>query len=188
MRSIFILLIGFALFSSCQPEIDVAELNAKGGKKYGGEFRFMSSEKINSLASISSADLYSSRVISQIYEPLLGFDLNTLELTPAIAESFSVNEDATVYTFKIKKGIIFHKNDCFDGKTHELNAEDVKFSLEMACSNLEINRVGYLLVNRIKGAKSFFEKSSKTLPKEGVSGIKIINSNEVQITLTKSFA
>ncbi len=188
MRSILIILIGFTLLSSCQHELDVASLKAKGGRKYGGEFRFMSPEKINSLACISSVDEYSSRVISQIYDPLFDLDLKTLELKPSIAESFFVNDDATVYTFKIKTGILFHKNDCFNGKTHELTAEDVKFSLEMACSNLKINRIGHLLVNRIKGAKSFFEKSSKELPKEGVSGIKVINSNEVQITLTKSFA
>lgn len=188
MRSILIILIGFILLSSCQHELDVASLKAKGGRKYGGEFRFMSPEKINSLACISSVDEYSSRVISQIYDPLFDLDLKTLELKPSIAESFFVNDDATVYTFKIKTGILFHKNDCFNGKTHELTAEDVKFSLEMACSNLKINRIGHLLVNRIKGAKSFFEKSSKELPEEGVSGIKVINSNEIQITLTKSFA
>jgi len=188
VRSILIILIGFILLSSCQHELDVASLKAKGGRKYGGEFRFMSPEKINSLACISSVDEYSSRVISQIYDPLFDLDLKTLELKPSIAESFFVNDDATVYTFKIKTGILFHKNDCFNGKTHELTAEDVKFSLEMACSNLKINKIGHLLVNRIKGAKSFFEKSSKELPKEGVSGIKVINSNEIQITLTKSFA
>ena len=188
MRSILIILIGFILLSSCQHELDVASLKAKGGRKYGGEFRFMSPEKINSLACISSVDEYSSRVISQIYDPLFDLDLKTLELKPSIAESFFVNDDATVYTFKIKTGILFHKNDCFNGKTHELTAEDVKFSLEMACSNLKINKIGHLLVNRIKGAKSFFEKSSKELPEEGVSGIKVINSNEIQITLTKSFA
>jgi len=188
VRSILIILIGFILLSSCQHELDVASLKAKGGRKYGGEFRFMSPEKINSLACISSVDEYSSRVISQIYDPLFDLDLKTLELKPSIAESFFVNDDATVYTFKIKTGILFHKNDCFNGKTHELTAEDVKFSLEMACSNLKINKIGHLLVNRIKGAKSFFEKSSKELPEEGVSGIKVINSNEIQITLTKSFA
>jgi len=188
VRSILIILIGFTLLSSCQHELDVASLKAKGGRKYGGEFRFMSPEKINSLACISSVDEYSSRVISQIYDPLFDLDLKTLELKPSIAESFFVNDDATVYTFKIKTGILFHKNDCFNGKTHELTAEDVKFSLEMACSNLKINKIGHLLVNRIKGAKSFFEKSSKELPEEGVSGIKVINSNEIQITLTKSFA
>ena len=116
MRSILIILIGFALLSSCHHELDVASLKAKGGRKYGGEFRFMSSEKINSLACISSVDEYSSRVISQIYDPLFDLDLKTLELKPSIAESFFVNDDATVYTFKIKTGILFHKNDCFNGK------------------------------------------------------------------------
>ncbi|MBL1280006.1 MAG: ABC transporter substrate-binding protein [Fluviicola sp.] len=186
---IIISLIVGAVFTSCtEKSVDVDNLTAIGGKKYGGDFRFMSAEKVNSLATISSVDHYSSRLVSQIYEPLLKIDVNSMGITPAVAESYTVSDDATVYTFKVRKGILFHQDDALGKKRHELTAEDVKFSLEMACSNLELNQISYLLVKRIKGAKEFFDNSSESLPKEGVSGIKIINGNSVEITLVSPFA
>lgn len=166
------------------------ELVAKGGKKYGGEFKFMSAEKINSLFPVSSGDLYSMRIISQIFEPLLNIDPSTFEVVPAVAESFTVSEDSKVYTLKIRKGIQFHEDECFKNKTRELNANDVKFSLDMACSGLSYNEVGYLLVNRIKGAQAFNKSTmgKSALPKEGVEGIKVLDDYTIEITLTQSFA
>ena len=191
MKLIYILstfILFSSLFSCTEKAKDVSNLVAVGGKKYGGEFRFMSSEKINSLASISAGDHFASRMISQIYEPLLKLDFNSMETVPAVAESFEVNKDATVYTFYIRKGILFHNDDCFGGSRHELDAEDVKFSLDIACSGLDINNVGYLLVNKIKGAKEYKEKTSKELVTGGVSGIKLVDANTIEITLSRPFS
>ncbi|HIP31138.1 MAG TPA: ABC transporter substrate-binding protein [Crocinitomicaceae bacterium] len=182
------LLIGLTFFSCTEKTVDVDNLVALGGKKYGGDFRFMSAEKITSLATVSSVYHYTSRVVSQIYEPLLTIDMNSLNIVPSIAESFSVNDDATVYTFKIRKRVFFHQDACLGEKVHELDANDVKFSLELACSGLELNKISYLLVNRVKGADKFYENSSKMLPKEGVEGIKVTDNNTVEITLKKPFA
>lgn len=180
-------LLTFILFSCGGNEPTSHQLVAKGGKMYGGEFKFLSAEKISSLLPTSSADQYSSRIISQIFEPLLQLDPSSMKIIPGIAESFTVSSDATVYTFKIRKGVVFHEDESV-GEGHELNAHDVKFSLDMACSGLELNRIGYLLVNRIKGAQEFHEKSTEKLPKEGVSGIKVINDHTLEITLNTSFS
>ncbi len=186
----FILLAALPMiFSSCSGgDADTASLIAKGGKKYGGSFRFMSAEKIASIFPTHSADLYSSRIVTQIYEPLLRIDPATLKAVPCIAESFTANDDATVYTFKIRKGVKFHEDDCFGGGSRELNANDVKFSLDLACSGLEDNQVSYLLVEKVKGASEFQKKSKTSLPKEGVSGIKVINDQTVEITLDEPFS
>jgi peptide/nickel transport system substrate-binding protein len=177
------------VFSSCSdPEETTENLVAKGGKKYGGEFKFMSTEKVNSLFPTFSGDVYSMRLISQIYESLLVVDPMSGKVSPGVAESFTVSDDAKVYTFKIRKGIKFHKDECFGEDSHELDAEDVKFSLDMACSGLKDNKIYYLLIDRIKGAKDFFDKSKSKLPKGGVSGIKVKDKHTVEITLTESFA
>jgi len=176
-----------ALFISSCGETPTEELVAVGGKKYGGEFKFMSEEKITSLLPTSSGTQYTSRLISQIFEPLLQLDPKTLAVTPALAESFTVSDDAKVYTFKIRKGVIFHADDCLDSD-HELDANDVKFSLDLACSGLKVNSIGYLLINRIQGGTEFAKNSKNSLPKKGVSGIKVINDHTVQITLENSYA
>ena len=191
MKLIYILsafVLSVSLFSCKETTENTLNLVAVGGKKYGGEFRFMSSEKINSLASISAVDLFSFHLVTQIYEPLLKLDFNSMKATPAVAESFNVNKEGTVYTFKIRSGILFHKDACFGGSSHELDAEDVKFSLDMACSGLELNNIGYLLINKIKGAKEYKEKTATTITDAGVSGIKQLDKNTIEITLTRPFS
>lgn len=190
-KFIYGLLIGMGvLLGSCGGGENGEALVAKGGKMYGGEFRFMSSEKINTLFPTYSSDIYSMRIVSQLFEPLLAIDPVSLEVIPSIAESFSVSDDATVYTFKLRKGVYFHDDECFGGEGRELEASDVKFTLDIACSGLKENLISYLLVNRVKGAQAYFDqtKKSQKLGDKGVEGIKVIDKYTIQITLTKSFA
>lgn len=174
------------LFASCGSE-EKKELIAVGGKLYGGEFKFMSSEKVDNLFPISSVDIYSQRLNSQIYESLLKLDMESMKVVPGLAESFDVSDDAKTFTFKLRKGVMFHKNDCFDKESRELTAKDVKYTLDFACSGLKTNKMSYLLVNRIQGAKEYYKKSKTSLPNGGVSGIKVIDDNTIQIKLMESF-
>ena len=189
MRNRFLILFsGIALLiSSCSGDAEGTQKEAIGGKMYGGEFKFMSSEKVNSLFPIATSDIYSQRLNSQIFEPLLKIDMETMNVVPAVAESYSVSDDAKTFTFKIRKGVKFHEDECFADGTRELTAKDVKFSLELACSGLEMNQMGYLLVKRIAGAESFSKKSMKSLPESGVSGIKVIDNYTLEITLVEPF-
>ena len=47
------------------------------------------------------------------------------KITPLLADSWSIDPDGKVYTFKLKKGVKFHDGEAFD-------ASDVKFSFERA--------------------------------------------------------
>ncbi|MFO0495361.1 MAG: ABC transporter substrate-binding protein [Flavobacteriia bacterium] len=182
----FVAIISGLFLSSCGSN-ETSHLNAIGGKVYGGEFKFMSSEKVENLLTISSIDIYAQRLNSQIFESLVKLDIESLNVVPCIAESYEVSDDAKSFTFKIRKGIHFHDDDCFGGEGREVTAEDVKFTLEMACSGLKINKMSYLLVDRIEGARDFFNRSKKSLPKEGVSGIQVIDKQTIQIHLNDPF-
>jgi peptide/nickel transport system substrate-binding protein len=162
-------------------------MNAIGGKLYGGEFKFMSSEKVDNLFPVSTSDIYAQRLNSQIFEPLLKLNMESMSVVPSIAESYEVSDDAKKFTFKIRKGVKFHDDDCFGGEGRELTVEDVKYTLEMACSGLKTNKMSYLLVNRIKGAKEFYTKSKTSLPTTGVTGIRIVDASTLEITLIESF-
>ena len=62
-----------------------------------------------------------SFVYRQIYDTLLHLTPDG-ELEYRLAESFTVNEDSTVFTFRIREGVLFHNGD-------ELQASDVVFTL-----------------------------------------------------------
>jgi peptide/nickel transport system substrate-binding protein len=62
--------------------------------------------------------------------------VTTAEVEPDLAESWTLSPDGTVWTFKLKKGVQFHKG------FGELTAEDVKFSFERQINKTPGTRFG----------------------------------------------
>jgi peptide/nickel transport system substrate-binding protein len=62
------------------------------------------------------SDGESIRVITQIFETLVGLKAGTTEVEPVLAESYEVNDDATVFTFNIRDGVKFHDGTDLDAK------------------------------------------------------------------------
>jgi oligopeptide transport system substrate-binding protein len=116
----------------------------------------------------------------------LSIDPTTLEVVPNIATEFSTNEAGDVYTFKIRKGVYFHDDECFGGKGREMTPEDVKFSLDFLCSGNPLNQADNMFSNLVKGAKEYKSKSATAFPKGGVTGIKV-KGEAVEITLNQPF-
>ena len=63
------------------------------------------------------------RINLSVYDPLVRMDSTTYEIEPCIAESWTVSDDGTEYTFQIKSGVKFS-----DGT--EMTVDDVVFSLQ----------------------------------------------------------
>ncbi len=63
------------------------------------------------------------RILMNVYDGLVRYKDGTLEVEPALAESWTISDDGTVYTFKLRDGITFH-----DGSA--LNAEAIKFNFD----------------------------------------------------------
>lgn len=191
MRKIILFATVLTLFfiTSCSDSNDISNLKAKGNARYGGVFRFMSSERINTLLPISSSSIYSQRVGSQIFETLLKVDPISNDIVPGLAESFTVNQDATKFTFKIRKGVYFHDDACFeDGKGRELTAQDVKNTLQFACNKSVDNEIYWLLISKIKGAKTYYDKSLKGNAPTDLNSIKVIDKNTLSIELEYAFS
>lgn len=70
-------------------------------------------------------DIASAMVIQNIFDTLVTYKPGTTELVGKLAERWESNENATVWTFYLRKGVKFH-----DGT--ELTAEDVKYSIDRA--------------------------------------------------------
>jgi peptide/nickel transport system substrate-binding protein len=83
--------------------------------------------------------------------------VTTAEVEPDLAESWTLSPDGTVWTFKLKKGVQFHKG------FGEFTAEDVKFSFERQIKRTPGTRFGVNL--------------------EVIKSIEILDPHTVQITL-----
>ncbi|MEO5843388.1 MAG: ABC transporter substrate-binding protein [Caldimonas sp.] len=78
-------------------------------------------------------DLYSHRVISHIFEPLLGYDPLAIPVrlvpltTDAMPES---SADFTVWTARLQRGILFADDPAFKGQPRELIAADFVYAFK----------------------------------------------------------
>jgi len=63
------------------------------------------------------------RILMNVYDGLVRYKDGTLEVEPSLAESWTISDDGTVYTFKLREGVKFH-----DGT--DFNAEAVKFNFD----------------------------------------------------------
>jgi len=63
------------------------------------------------------------RILVNIYDGLVRYKSGTLEVEPALAESWEISDDGTVYTFDLREGVTFHDGTPF-------HAEAVKFNFD----------------------------------------------------------
>ncbi|MCB9224621.1 MAG: ABC transporter substrate-binding protein [Crocinitomicaceae bacterium] len=194
MRSLklfFIAPLFLSLIQSCGGSADGTDENGdpnalvkvEGGKFSGGVMRINSIEDYTTLFPAGINDVYSNHVAGNVYEGLFRFDQKTLETMPALAESFTIDKSKTVYTFKIRKGVKFHDDECFsDGVGREVTAEDVKYCLDYVCSDHEANKWNTVFNHVIDGVDAY-KKGAKD-----VSGIKVIDNNTLEIKLESPLA
>ena len=161
---------------------------ASGGRYYGGVFKINESEFIKTLFPHNITDAVSTRVSSQIYEGLLKFDPSDLSIKKCLIDDYTVDSTGTVYTFKLKKGVLFHNDPCFQGgKGRQLTSSDVKYCFTLLCTQNPNNQgFGSVFKDILKGSNDYFAASSggKTPAKE-LEGIKIIDDFTFQILLNK---
>jgi oligopeptide transport system substrate-binding protein len=188
--SIFIL---SAIISACgggrKPNEGIQMREAKCGKVYGGIFKINEVEDFKNLFPLSINDATSFRIASQMYQGLLKFDQKTLEVVPCLAEEFSANGDATVFTFKIRKGVKFFDDECFGGEGREVNAKDFKFCFDKICEATGDNKVYWLFKDKVKGANEYYQSTVSKKPlAQGVEGVKVIDDYTLEVHLNFSFS
>jgi len=61
------------------------------------------------------------RILVNIYDGLVRYAPGTLEVEPALAESWEISDDGTVYTFQLQDGVTFHDGTAFDAAAVKFN-------------------------------------------------------------------
>lgn len=183
LNYIFVSIIGLS-FLSCGGD-EKKQVKTDKESIYGETLNIALNQDIRELDPIKMVDGYSVQIVGQIYECLLKFNSKDLSVEPLLAESWSIDESGLIYTFKLKKGVYFHNNDCFEGgKGRELKASDVVYSITRACNTPSANYAYNLLKNKLVGAKECYE--NETINE--VNGLKAIDDYSVSFTLTKPSA
>ncbi|NND76771.1 MAG: ABC transporter substrate-binding protein [Flavobacteriales bacterium] len=168
--------------SSCSSEKEKVMITS-GSDKYGGIFAYNESGTINTLFPARGYFQSEIQVISFITEPLVKMAPD-MSIVPCIAESWSVNEDGTEYTFKIRNGVYFHDSDIFsNGEGRALVASDVAFCFQKACEDFPGNTVSHYFRGVLKGASKYFDGQADI-----VSGIELIDDQTLKLTLKDPFS
>ncbi|MFT6067760.1 MAG: ABC-type transport system substrate-binding protein [Bacteriovoracaceae bacterium] len=139
---------------------------------------------------VYAANVSTAKEVAKVYEGLLEYHYlkRPYELQANLAEGMpEVSKDGLTFTFKIKKGVMFHDDPAFkEGKGRELVAKDFVYSL-MRIADKKLGSSGWWLFdNRIEGLNEWREKgeSNYDLP---VSGLKALDSHTLQFKLTKVY-
>lgn len=174
----------FIAFSCSSP---LEKKKAFGGKLYGGEFTYYSQERTNLFFPFYATSGYDQRILSQIFEPLFKTNEQGLLLNH-LAKDYDEIADGKKIRITLRNGVYFQQDVCFDGVDNKLTAEDVKFSLDFACSGNKRNSLSKIFKNKIVGAEEFNEKTKNKFDPTGVSGIRVINDSVVEVLLKMKYS
>jgi len=128
MRYLFGLLVLMSLMlTACQPaapvapEAAVAMEEGAGEPVTGGTIRYAIAEESRGLDPVTAMRNFGETAI-YVHDAFRVFDVKGVE-HPQLVESWSVNEDATEFTFKLREDVVFH-----DGS--KLTSNDVKAAID----------------------------------------------------------
>ena len=140
--------------------------------RYGGTFvNMINPSEVITLDPLRSSitDAETGSVIMQVHRGLVRWTPE-LSVEPALAESWEISEDGTVYTFHLRHGASFQNG-------REVIAQDCKYSFERL---MDPNRGGisvYIFGN-VVGADEFRNGEA-----ESIAGIKVVDNYTLRITL-----
>ncbi len=138
-------------------------------KKKGGIYRIPIKNTPKSLDPLKVWNIHDGSITYQIFDRLVRFG-PYLEIYPALAESWTIEENGCTYRFKIKKNAMFHNGD-------PVEPEDVVFSIKrMLRGDPEPMILPHLM--KIVGARGYRAHSKNTL-----TGVKTMGDDTVLIRL-----
>ncbi|GEM_PF-386098 len=148
-----------------------------------GAFRWRQAEDAPNLDPALMQDSVSINFSQNLFDGLMEFDPATLSPKPSIAETYTVNADATVYTFKLRKDAKFT-----DGTP--ITAKDFVYSWNRLLAN---PAAPYSFVfDDIKGASEVVASAASTDTTKtkltAAEGIKAVDDYTLQVTLKQASA
>lgn len=113
----------------------------------------------------------------KIWSPLVSWNETATGLSPQLAVAWETNEDASVWTFKLREGVLWHDGVPF-------TAEDVRFTFELALHGDAATLTGQQQVppDRIVGGEAYFNGEA-----DEITGIRVVDDLTVVFEMTGSY-
>lgn len=174
------------LLAACSKQADTAQAGAAAGPVEGGTLVYLEQQAHTNLYPPAGGFYPNGGVLNQITDKLTYQDPKTLEIQPWIAESWTVNADATEYSFKLRPGVTFSDGTPLDAAavarnfdTYGLGNKALKQPVSEVINNYERSEVVDPLT-----VKFFFRKPSPGF----LQGTSVIGSGLVSpATLDRPF-
>jgi len=136
----------------------------------GGELRLLGRDPLT-LDPACASDVDSANYIVEVFGGLVTIDRD-LQIVPDIAEHWDVSDDGTVYTFQLRRGVLFHNGD------RQVTASDVKYSMERALDPDTQSTVAEVYLGDIVGVEEFIDGDA-----DEVTGIEAVDNYTLRITI-----
>ncbi len=135
-----------ALLVSCSPE---------DSDDHEVVFHYNQHNNITSLDPAFAKSQNNIWAVNHIYSTLVQLD-DSLNIQPALADSWSVSDDAMTYTFYLRDSVFFHTHPCFrQGGTRKVVSSDVEYSFKRLIDS-RINAPGsWIFLDKVEGPESF---------------------------------
>ena len=140
--------------------------------KQGGSMVVTYKDDVSTLDPAIGYDWQNWSMIKSLFDGLMGYEPGTATLKKDLAEDYTISEDGTVFTFKLRKGVKFHNG-------RELTAEDVKYSIERV-TNPKTQSPGAGFFGSIKGVEKMADGSATSL-----EGVTVVDPYTIKFELSR---
>ncbi|WP_287915736.1 TIGR04028 family ABC transporter substrate-binding protein [Comamonas sp.] len=172
--------------AGCTQQSATETARRQGGAAQGGELVYLEQQAHTNLYPPAGGFYPNGGVLNQITDKLTYQDPKTLEIEPWIAQSWSINDNATEFTFKLRSGVSFSDGTPLDAAavaknfdTYGLGNKALKLPVSEVINNYERSEVLDPLT-----VKFYFSKPSPGF----LQGTSVIGSGLVSLaTLARPF-
>jgi len=169
-------------------------LNACSKKGVDGTVRIVLNENPKSLDPTVSTDALAAEIQGAVYEQLFQYSYfkRPYSIDPLLANGMpSFSKDEKTITIKIKPGIRFQDDPCFEGgKGRELTAQDFIYEMKRIADPKIASESFWLVDKKILGLNEWREKQTKTINTdydESVEGLQAPDPHTLVVKLTQKY-
>ncbi|MHB8922068.1 MAG: ABC transporter substrate-binding protein [Thermoleophilia bacterium] len=146
-------------------------VNSGCGSKSTAAFSYAEISEPTSIDPALADEAVGINIVRYMFDGLVSYDAGTGEVNPAMAEKWETSDDATVFTFHLRKGVKFTNG-------REVTAKDFVYSWTRALEPATKSGMAMTIMEPIKGATALADGEATTL-----AGVEAVDDYTLKVTL-----